>query len=61
MITSSRAIAAGGDVARTTLSKVGWRLLPFLLLLYVVAWLDRVNISFAALQMNRDLGFSGSV
>jgi MFS transporter, ACS family, tartrate transporter len=61
LITSSRAIAAGGDLARVTLSKVGWRLLPFLLLLYVVAWLDRVNIGFAALQMNRDLGFSASV
>ena len=35
--------------------------LPFLLLLYVVAWLDRVNIGFAALQMNADLGFSDTV
>lgn len=34
------------------------RLLPFLFALYVVAWLDRVNIGFAALQMNADLHFS---
>src|SRR4051794_19748871 len=38
-----------------------WRLVPYLLLLYVVAWLDRVNISFASLQMNQQLGFSDLV
>lgn len=37
------------------------RLIPFLFLLYVVAYLDRVNIGFAALEMNRDLGFSATV
>ena len=52
---------ASAELGRATLAKVGWRLLPFLLLLYVVAWLDRVNIGFAALQMNRDLGFSAAV
>ena len=41
--------------------KIAWRLVPFLMLLYMVAFLDRVNISFAALTMNRDLGFSESV
>ena len=41
-----------------TIAKVTWRLIPFLLLLYIVAWLDRVNVGFAALQMNQDLGFS---
>jgi MFS transporter, ACS family, tartrate transporter len=34
------------------------RLVPFLMLLYLIAFLDRVNISFAALTMNRDLGIS---
>jgi ACS family tartrate transporter-like MFS transporter len=38
--------------------KIAWRLVPFLMLLYTVAVLDRVNISFAALTMNRDLGIS---
>jgi ACS family tartrate transporter-like MFS transporter len=37
------------------------RLIPLLTLVYVVAWLDRVNVGFAALQMNRDLGFSPAV
>jgi len=41
--------------------KVSWRLLPFLFLLFAVAYLDRVNISFAKLQMNSDLGFSDTV
>jgi ACS family tartrate transporter-like MFS transporter len=40
--------------------KVAWQLVPFLMLLYMVAFLDRVNISFAALTMNRDLGISES-
>jgi ACS family tartrate transporter-like MFS transporter len=38
--------------------RIAWRLVPFLVLLYTVAVLDRVNISFAALTMNRDLGIS---
>lgn len=42
-------------------ARLRWRLVPYLLLLYVIAWFDRVNISFAALQMNEDLGFSAAV
>ncbi len=41
--------------------KVAWRLIPLLALGYCVAYIDRINISFAALQMNRDLGFSATV
>src|SRR5579859_113168 len=41
--------------------KIAWRVVPFLMLLYMVAFLDRVNISFAALTMNRDLGISASL
>lgn len=43
-----------------TLRRVTRRLIPFLFLLYIANYLDRVNVSFAALQMNRDLGFSGT-
>lgn len=39
-----------------TIRKVGIRLLPYLFLLYVVAMVDRINIGFAALNMNKDLG-----
>lgn len=49
------------DVETTTLRKIGGRLIPFLALLYFAAFIDRVNVSFAALQMNRDLGFSAYV
>jgi ACS family tartrate transporter-like MFS transporter len=58
---STSASAGVADFGSATLAKVSRRLLPFLLLLYVVAWLDRVNIGFAALQMNADLGFSAAV
>src|ERR1043166_3590197 len=42
-------------------SKVTWRLIPFLFLCYVVAYLDRVNVGFAKLQMLTDLKFSDTV
>jgi sugar phosphate permease len=41
--------------------KVAWRLLPFLLVAYGVAYLDRINISFAQVEMSRDLGFTNAV
>jgi D-galactonate transporter len=44
-----------------TYTKVSWRLIPFLFLLYIVAYLDRVNVGFAQLQMKSDLGFSDAV
>jgi ACS family tartrate transporter-like MFS transporter len=46
------------DPRTAALRKISWRLIPFLFVLYVVAWLDRVNVGFAALQMNGDLKFS---
>jgi ACS family tartrate transporter-like MFS transporter len=48
------------DIAAVTLRKVTLRLIPFLFVLYIVAWLDRVNVGFAGLQMNSDLGFSSA-
>jgi ACS family tartrate transporter-like MFS transporter len=45
-------------IEKRTIAKVSRRVLPFVVLLYFVAYLDRVNVSFAALTMNRDLGFS---
>jgi Sugar phosphate permease len=47
-------------VSRATLKRIELRLLPFLGLLYLVSFLDRVNISFAKLTMNADLGFDDS-
>lgn len=45
-------------LADSILKRAAWRLIPFMALMYVVSFLDRVNISFAALTMNHDLGFS---
>jgi D-galactonate transporter len=44
-----------------TYRKVGWRLIPFLMICYIVAYLDRVNVGFAKLQMLGDLKFSEAV
>lgn len=46
------------DDTSTLYNKINWRLLPFLLICYLFAYLDRVNIGFAKLQMQGDLGFS---
>jgi ACS family tartrate transporter-like MFS transporter len=49
------------QVGQTTLRLASRRLIPFLFILYVTSFLDRVNVGFAALQMNRDLGFGPAV
>jgi ACS family tartrate transporter-like MFS transporter len=48
------------DVEHVTMRRVSFRLLPFLFLLYIFCWLDRSNISIAALQMNSELKFSSA-
>ena len=53
--------SAAEGTGRTALRKATVRLIPFLFVLYIVSFLDRVNVSFAALQMNEDLGFSDAV
>jgi len=46
------------DLEKATIRKVAKRLLPFIFMLYVICLIDRVNLSFAALTMNRDLGLT---
>jgi len=48
-------------IERRTIAKVSWRLLPLVALAYCIAYIDRSNISFAALTMNKDLGFSAYI
>src|ERR1700744_5484738 len=48
------------DVEKRVIGKVMRRLIPFLILCYFVAFLDRVNVSFAKLHMNQALGFNES-
>ena len=51
----------GDDLERATLRRVSARLLPILFLMFIAAYLDRTNVSLAALQMNQDLGLSAAV
>jgi ACS family tartrate transporter-like MFS transporter len=46
---------------RALYSKITWRLIPYIFLLYIVAYLDRVNVGFAAYDLQRDLHFSNTV
>jgi sugar phosphate permease len=49
-----------GDVDRLY-RRIAWRLIPFLMICYVGAYLDRVNVGFAKLQMLDDLQFSETI
>jgi ACS family tartrate transporter-like MFS transporter len=49
-----------GSADESAIRKVRRRLIPFLFVLYIAAWLDRVNVGFAALQMNDSLRFSAT-
>jgi MFS transporter, ACS family, tartrate transporter len=49
------------ELENRVMRKVAFRIVPFIMLLYFVAYIDRVNIGFAALTMNQDLGFSPAV
>ena len=49
------------SIATTAMAKASWRILPLLGLGYLFSFLDRLNVSFAAAEMNLDLGFSATV
>jgi len=48
-------------VEKRTLRRIAWRIVPFICFLYFIAFIDRVNIGFAALAMNKDIGLSPAV
>ena len=52
------ATSAAEMLETRTIRKITWRLIPFLMLLYLVSFLDRINVGFAALTMNRELGLT---
>jgi ACS family tartrate transporter-like MFS transporter len=54
-------LAIKPDLEAAVITKLTRRLLPFLFLLYIVAYLDRINVGFAALQMQKQFGFSDAV
>lgn len=49
------------EIEKRTLRRISWRIVPFIMLLYFIAYIDRVNIGFASLTMNKDLGFTASM
>lgn len=49
------------DVEKRTLAKVWWRIIPYLVFLYFIGYLNRVSVGFAALTMNKDLGLTATV
>ncbi len=51
----------GDALEKRVMSKISWRIIPFIMLLYFIAFLDRVNVGFAAIHMNEDLGLSPAI
>ena len=58
---SDIAVPASSLLEERVIRKITWRLIPFLMLLYFVAFLDRINVGFAALTMNHDLGLTAEM
>ena len=52
---------AKSELETSTICAISWRLIPFLVLAYFLSYLDRVNLGFAALTMNKELNFSPTV
>ncbi|MFZ3200060.1 MAG: MFS transporter [Candidatus Acidiferrales bacterium] len=50
-----------GEIEAAVISRITWRIVPFLFLLYIVAYLDRINVGFAALEMRKQLGFNDAI
>ena len=47
--------------AKKLYSKITWRLIPYIFLLYILAYLDRVNVGFAAVEFKRDLHLTDTI
>ncbi len=60
-VDGARALPASQQELDGNYKKVMWRILPFIFLLWMLAWIDRLNIGFAKLQMQPELGFSETV
>jgi hypothetical protein len=62
MLAGERHRRPGGlGMEARVISKVSRRIVPFVALCYFVCYLDRVNVGFAALEMNKDLGFTATM
>src|SRR3978361_107641 len=52
----SLAVTEDKVLEKATMRRVSWRLMPFLMLAYLLCYIDRVNVGFASLQMNKAVG-----
>jgi len=52
---------SSGAIERRVIRAITWRLIPFLMLLYLISFLDRINVGFAALTMNNDVGLTSKM
>ena len=52
------ALAEASEIERRTIKKVSWRLLPLIVVIYFVAYMDRTNVGFASFGMSQKFGFS---
>ena len=57
----SQHLPSRGDASHSVYSKINWRIVPLLLIAYMVAYLDRINIGYAQLQMKETLAFGDAV
>jgi MFS family permease len=57
----SQPLPSRGDASRSVYTKISWRIVPLLLIAYMVAYLDRINIGYAQLQMKETLAFGDAV
>ena len=55
------AITSSNLLEQRAIRRITWRLIPFLMLLYFVAFLDRINVGFAALTMNKQIGLTSQM
>ena len=60
-ITSGKVKQMDTSLEQVTMRKVVWRLVPFLCLLYIIAFIIRINVGFASLTMGPDLGLSAEM
>jgi MFS transporter, ACS family, tartrate transporter len=60
-MTTAETMKQVADIEKATIRRVTLRMMPFLMVCYFFALLDRVNVGFAALQMNKDIGLSPGV
>ena len=61
MVAQSDVAGSSETLSRPLVSKLFWRIIPLLLLIVMLNYIDRSNLGFAALQMNSQLGFTPAV